>query len=77
MILGYDVLFCIFFALVILSLVIHIISQHKKILNLKTQIIQPKKSVELSEFLSDMKQHDFGFVRVDPDSLLMRSPRQP
>ena len=35
----------------------------------------PGKSIELTEFLSDVKSNGFGFVRVDPGSVFMRSPR--
>ena len=37
--------------------------------------IPPTKSQELTEFLQDMKGHGYSFVRVDPDDVLMRTPR--
>lgn len=33
-------------------------------------------SLELGEFLSDVKHHGYAFVRVDPDNILLRSPRR-
>lgn len=33
-------------------------------------------SQELSEFLADFKTHGYSFVRVDPDSVMLRSPRE-
>jgi hypothetical protein len=34
-----------------------------------------KPTVDLADFLDDLKVHGFGVVRLDPDSLLVRSPR--
>jgi hypothetical protein len=36
----------------------------------------PINSLELTEFLTDMKRHNYSFVRVDPDSMFYRSPRE-
>lgn len=30
---------------------------------------------ELADFLTDVKIHGYGVVRLDPDALLLRSPR--
>jgi len=37
--------------------------------------IPPTKSQELTEFLNDINGHGYSFVRVNPDDVLMRSPR--
>lgn len=34
-----------------------------------------KPSTELADFFTDVKRHGYGFVRVDPDSVMARSPR--
>tara|TARA_R110002126_G_scaffold23346_1_gene81978 strand:+ start:73 stop:303 length:231 start_codon:yes stop_codon:yes gene_type:complete len=46
---------------------------------LKNQIEQinrtPQKSEELTDFLRDVQVNGFSFVRVAPDSVILRSPR--
>lgn len=32
-------------------------------------------SVELSDFLNDINHRGFSFVRIEPSSIIMRSPR--
>lgn len=44
-----------------------------------TQSLLPQKhrppSEELHEFLKDLHVHGYGILRVDPDTILKRSPR--
>jgi hypothetical protein len=35
-----------------------------------------KQTEELTDFLSDFRNHGYSFVRVDPGSVFMRSPRE-
>ena len=37
---------------------------------------KPQQTEELTEFLRDFKNHGYSFVRVDPDSVIMRSPKE-
>lgn len=57
-----------------LSLFILAISKYRELTKATlNQVIRP--STELADFLDDIKRHGYAVVRVDPDSLLMRSPR--
>jgi hypothetical protein len=53
------------------------IYKYKKTLNeLKEVISRPRThSEELSDFLRDQKELGYSFVRVDPASVMIRSPR--
>lgn len=43
---------------------------------LKSKPPPPREhSLELTEFLADTKKYGYGFVRVDPASVIQRSPR--
>jgi hypothetical protein len=37
---------------------------------------KPAPTEELADFLSDLRTHGCGVVRIDPDNLLLRSPRE-
>lgn len=48
----------------------------KEVGELKNKPPPPREhSLELTEFLSDAKSYGYGFVRVDPASVIQRSPR--
>ena len=47
----------------------------KEKLELQSKPKEKAPSFELTEFLTDVNQHGYGFVRVDPATIIKRSPR--
>lgn len=73
----------ILFSVIYLLLIVAIIYQSFKIKELRQSLgdlekksaVAATQSQELTEFLRDVQNHGYSFTRVDPDSVLMRSPR--
>jgi hypothetical protein len=63
--------------IIMTALSIVIIIQFILIRRLKNKAPPPPRghSLELTEFLSDTKTYGYGFVRVDPGTVIQRSPR--
>jgi hypothetical protein len=64
------ILICVLSVLLLISLVLNTYQFFKR------KKTKTTRSEELADFLADYQTHGFGFVRVDPDSVLLRSPRR-
>jgi hypothetical protein len=62
---------------ILLFFVIHIKKKQMELeLALQKSQMGKENSIELTAFLADVKKYGFGFVRVDPGSVFMRTTRE-
>ena len=61
-----------FTSVALIAAVIILRSREKEIDRLRIQVGQRDQAQDLTEFLSDVKTHGFGFVRVNPTNIMYR-----
>lgn len=65
--------------LILAAAIAHIFLLRHQIKNLREQLKNTQTStqpgLELSEFLSDQARYGYSFLRVDPKSVMLRTPR--
>jgi hypothetical protein len=64
-----------------LQLVRYLADENSMLIQKLTQELNVKRSLnkpssELTDFLRDLQTHGYGAIRVDPDTVFVRSPRE-